>query len=81
MDYFLGKKTTKDNLFNTIRMTSIWNLYTYKILKNNSLLVIQMASWYTDLAIKMRNSEDNMPSLSHDTPKQNINPIDFFTPS
>ena len=60
---FLGQKKNKDNLFHTFRQPTIYNLYTYNSVKHNSYEVIQMASRYKALTIKIDNFIGIMPSL------------------
>ena len=65
----MGQKTTKDNLFHNFRQPSIYNSYVYNSLKHNSCEVIEMASRYTALAIKIDNFIGNMPRLSFNISK------------
>ena len=69
-------KESQDYLFHTFRYT---NIYTYKSLKNNPYSVIEIESRYIVLAIKMHNFRGEVQVVI--SQKQNLNPIDFFTPS
>ena len=71
-------ETSKDNLFYTYRLPTIYNSYTYNSLKHNSYEVIDMVSRYTALAIKIDNFIGNMPSLSLNISKTRSQPHWFL---
>ena len=76
--YFLGQNTTNDNLFHTFRQFTIYNLCTYNHLKHNSYEVIEMASRYTALAIKIDNFIGNMSCPGLNISKSRYQPYWFI---